>query len=346
MVSLSLRSAGKIRPKIPHIACFTGVGANLRNAFLFLLPTVVAINLATTTASLANPLFTGADPDTLVDGQSYWIYPTTEGVGKSDFYTYRSKDLKLKRWQRIGPILKKQDILWIDKDGAREHELWAPGIFKNGNNYYLFFAVGPQNPTPSRIGVAVAETPSGEFVDSGKPLVTGSSEFEAIDPMVFKDTSKNDLEEKIFLYCGGSAGPQMHVYELNKDCVSIKQKIEVPTPINFTEAPFMHKRGDIYYLSYSHGRWNDESYSVCYSTSRSPTGPWTYGGEILKSNKRHAGPGHHSFAKSISRNQWYIIYHRWNNAKKAGKMPAVRSVAIAPVKYDKGGLIMPIKMKD
>lgn len=288
----------------------------------------------------ANPLFDGADPDILVENKEFWIYPTTEGKPKKQFFAYSSNDLH--SWTQSGPILESKDVSWIDKDGAPSHELWAPGIFKHQGRYYLFYAVGPQNPTPSRIGVAVSDTAGGKFVDSGKALISGSNDFEAIDPMVFQDP----VSGKIFLYCGGSAGAKLKVFELNDDCISIKQECSVDTPEYFTEAPFMHERDKTYYLSYSHGVWNSDTYSVHFATSSSPTGPWKYQGEILKTDKRHAGPGHHSFAKDPSTGRWYIIYHRWNNAKLNNKMPDVRSVSIEAVEYDKNGIILPIVMTD
>jgi beta-xylosidase len=290
---------------------------------------------------VANPIFDGADPDILIDNGIFWIYPTTEQpAGKKEFFAHRSSDLQ--HWTTVGPILKEENVSWITSDGAPSHELWAPGIFAHENKYYLFFAVGPQNPTPSRIGVAVCETPGGTFKDSGKPLITGGSDFEAIDAMVFRDPNSG----KIYLYCGGSAGAKLHVYELNDDCISIKNAISVETPKDFTEAPFMHLIDKTYYLSYSHGRWNDDTYSVHYSTSSTSVGPWTYQGEILKTDKHHTGPGHHSFAKDPSTGKWYIIYHRWNNAKLSGKMPPIRSVSIDSVEYDTHGLILPITMTD
>lgn len=289
---------------------------------------------------LANPLFDGADPDILVENNKYWIYPTTEDKPKKEFYVYTSSDLH--KWKRLGPILKARDVDWIEKDGAPAHELWAPGIFSHRKKYYLYYAVGPQNPTPSRIGVAVCDRPDGRFVDSGKPLITGGEGFEAIDPMVFKDPAS----EKIYLYCGGSAGAKLKVFELNDDCVSIKSEIPVDTPPQFTEAPFMHFKDKTYYLSYSHGKWNSDEYSVHFATSSSPTGPWQYRGEILRTDKKHAGPGHHSFAKDPVNGQWYVIYHRWNNAAASGKMPAVRSVSLDLVEYDANGIILPIVMTD
>ncbi|HEY9730774.1 MAG TPA: family 43 glycosylhydrolase [Drouetiella sp.] len=309
---------------------------SLQNAIAPLLLTV----MCTAPFALANPLFDGADPDILVEGTRFWIYPTTEDKSKKEFFVYASDDLH--HWKRQGPILEEKDVAWIPKDGAPLHELWAPGIFKHKNKYYLYYAVGPQNPTPSRIGVAVCDTPDGKFVDSGKPLITGSSDFEAIDPMVFRDPKTDN----IYLYCGGSAGAKLKIFQLNDDCVSIKKEVTSETPPQFTEAPFMHIRNDIYYLSYSHGKWNSDEYSVHFATSKTPVGPWHYQGQILRTDKKHAGPGHHSFAKDPTDGKWYVIYHRWNNAVESGKMPEVRSVSIDSVEYDSNGLMLPIVMTD
>jgi beta-xylosidase len=305
-----------------------------------LILTLLGALFLTAPNAVANPLFDGADPDILVEGKKFWIYPTTEDRSKKEFFVYGSDDLH--HWKRQGPILEAKDVAWISKDSAPNHELWAPGIFKHNDRYYLYYAVGPQNPTPSRIGVAVCDTPYGKFEDSGKPLITGGSEFEAIDPMVFRDPAS----EKIYLYCGGSAGARLKVFELNDDCVSIKKEIPVETPPQFTEAPFMHQRDKIYYLSYSHGKWNSDEYSVHFATSTSPIGPWQYQGPILRTDKKHAGPGHHSFAKDPTDGKWYIIYHRWNNAVESGKMPEFRSVSIDSVEYDRNGVMLPIVMTD
>ena len=309
-----------------------------RHLILVLLLTATLGGL-TLAPSNANPVFEGADPDIIYDGNKYWIFPTTEGSTKNQFFSYSSSDLKA--WTRSAPILKSADISWLNDDHAPSHELWAPGIFQNNGKYFFFYAVGPQNPTPSRIGVATATTPEGPFIDSGKPLITGAADFEAIDPMVFKDPNSG----RIFLYCGGSAGAYMHVYELNDDCLTVKKQVAVDTPKNFTEGPFMHLRDNTYYLSYSNGRWNDDSYHVCYSTSKSPLGPWTYKGEILKSNQLHAGPGHHAIFKDAKSGQWHIVYHRWNNGRQ-GRMPSVRSVAIETLQYGDDGSIIPIAMTD
>jgi len=287
-----------------------------------------------------NPLFEGADPDiTIADGK-YWIYPTNKtGFDEPEFFVYSSPDLQT--WTESGPILSFHDVRWIGDDGQPTHFAWAPGIFQKNHRFYLYYAVGPQGATPSRLGVAVSDAPDGTFVDSGKVLLTGGNGFEAIDPMVFEDKKSG----KVYLYAGGSAGSTLRVYELNPDLVTIAHQVPVDNPPNFTEGVYMTERNGIYYLSYSHGHWDNNTYSVHYCTAPTPLGPWTYKGPILQSTDKDWGPGHHAFFQNPGTGQWYIVYHRWNNVRD-GQRPAWRSVCIDLVEFDKDGNILPIKMTD
>jgi beta-xylosidase len=313
----------------------------LRKAIAKAAPVILATQQLLSAQAIANPLFDGADPDLLLVGNTYWMYPTSAGSG-SELFAYSSNDLS--SWTRHGPVLELKNINWVNDDGAPEHFLWAPGPFALDGKYYLYYSVGPQNPTPSRIGVAVADSPEGPFRDLGKALITGGDGFEAIDPMVFKDPKS----KKTYLYCGGSAGSRLRVYELVFQDGSLKSVVQkqVKNPENFTEGAFIHFYKGLYYLSYSHGRWNDDSYSVCYSTSKSALGPWNYKGCILSSDSKHAGPGHHAFFQNPADGQWYIVYHRWNDAVSSGKMPASRSIAIDKLEYAANGDLLQVKMTE
>ena len=302
---------------------------------------LLGIALATT-AVARNPEFQGADPHAVLVGDELWVFPTG-GLGGSwqadRFGAFSSRDLKT--WRSRGEMLRRDRIRWIGDDGARDHFLWAPGIARANGKWYLYYSVGPQNPTPSRIGVAVADRPQGPYRDSGRPLVTGGNGFEAIDPMVFVDPRS----AKIYLYAGGSAGAKLRVWELNADMTSIAREVRVDQPPMFTEGAFMHERGGIYYLSYSHGHWNGPDYSAHYATAPSPTGPWTYRGAILTSDARHQGPGHHSFVQDPDGN-WLIVYHRWESPPAAAPLKGERQVAIERVRYAADGTILPIAMTD
>ena len=288
----------------------------------------------------ANPVMDGADPHALVIGKDYWLYPTEARSRRPVFAAYRSSDLR--NWKREGTILDLDKVPWVKADGAPWHGAWAPAMAVKGGKFYFYYSVGPQNPTPSRIGVAVGNSPTGPFVDSGKALLTGGNGFEAIDPMVFVDPA----DGRAWFYAGGSAGAKLRVFELGEDMVSLKGEVEVAQPEKFTEGAFMHRREKTYYLSYSHGKWNDATYSVHYATGSSPAGPWQYRGCILESDAKHQGPGHHSFVENPSTKEWFIVYHRWETAKKEGPFRGGRKIAVEKVEYDGKGLIKPIRMTD
>ena len=186
--------------------------------------------------------------------------------------------------------------------------------------------------------MAIGTSPAGPFTDSGKPLLTGGQGFEAIDPMVFTEG------DKAWLYAGGSAGSKLRVFELAEDMVSFKSEVTVTQPPHFTEAPFMHRRGEFYYLSYSQGRWNNPSYCVHCATSATPVGPWEYRGKILESDATRQGPGHHSFVEKPNTGEWFIVYHRWETSSKNSPLPGTRKIAVEKIEYDKEGLIRPVKM--
>ncbi len=286
----------------------------------------------------ANPIMPGADPHGLVVGATVWIYPTWSDGKMDRFFAFSSTNYTA--WQRYGPVLDFKDVSWIKDDGQERHMAWAPSVLAKDGKYYFYYSVGPQNPTPSRIGVAVGDRPEGPFRDSGKPLLSGGNGFEAIDPMVFADPKSG----KSFLYAGGSAGAKLRVFELNPDLVSFASEVPVETPPHFTEGVFMHYREGRYYLSYSHGGWQQSSYSVHYATAETPTGPWTYRGAILTSDATRKGPGHHSFIRSPATGEWQIVYHRWENQTGDGPYRGWRQVCIDRVEYDPDGLIRPILM--
>lgn len=279
----------------------------------------------------------GGDPFVLVEGERAWLYPTQGGDRLESW-----SSIDLVHWQGHGPLLRLADIKWAFDDDAPEHSLWAPDMLAANGRYYFYYSLGPQNPTVSRIGVAICDSPAGPCTDSGGPLLAGGGGFEAIDPMVFADPQSG----KTYLYAGGSAGATLRVFVLTPDLVHIDHEVTVAQPPNFTEGAFMHERDGVYYLSYSHGRYDDATYSVHYATSPTPTGPWTYRGIILKSDDTYKGPGHHAFFRDPRDGSWRIAYHRWEGKTGPGPYHGHRRIAIQQVSYTADGLIEPIRMSD
>jgi beta-xylosidase len=314
---------------------------SFRIVAVFLLGIGMALGAEHRFSVSGNPLFEGADPDVLFHDGKFWVYPTGSAPSQSPaFFTFSSTDLK--SWTRHGPVLSFKDVKWIADDGAPRRYAWAPGVFRRDQRFYLYFSAGPNTPKPSRIGVAVADSPQGPFVDSGKSLIDGGNGFEAIDAMPFEVPGTR----RVLLYCGGSAGAKLRVFELGSNLVTVAREIPVETPPKFTEGAFMNERNGVFYLSYSHGNYRDASYSVHYCTASSPTGPWRYEGAILTSDANHTGPGHHAILRRPDIGEWLIFYHRWNGAGRTGKLPNSRSVCVEPLRYDADGKILPVKMSE
>jgi hypothetical protein len=278
-----------------------------------------------------NPILTAADPDILLVDNKVWMYPTSGEREK--FYAFSSPTLTA--WIKHGPILNIDNIPWMP-DGKWG---WAPGIVEKDGTYYLYFCAGHK---PAYTGVATSSSPAGPFIDSGAPLVADNNQagFTAIDPMVFTDPQTG----KTYLYVGGGGDPKLRLFELNPDLISIHHEIAVDTPYLYNEAPFMHYRDGIYYLSYSHGHYQYERYSVHYSTSSSPAGPWTYQGPLLVSDYRHKAPGHHSFLYNAAMDQWVVFYHRYNNRTGTGPYTGSRSICMEYMDYNPNGTIKPFAL--
>ena len=285
----------------------------------------------------SNPLMPGADPHAVTVGKTTWMYPTRADPEGGAFYAYSSADLK--NWRRHGPVLRLRDVPWVARAKQGHKGAWAPAPAERDGKWYFYYSVGPK---PSFIGVAVGESPSGPFRDSGAPLLAdgGKPGFEAIDPMVFADPQSG----KYYFYAGGSAGARLRVFELNPDMVSFAREIRVKTPPYFTEGVFMHYRDGVYYLSYSHGSYKKSSYSVHYATSKTPVGPWAYRGEILGSDATRKGPGHHSFFTHPADGSLLIAYHRYEGETGDGPYKTGRKIAIERVHYNPDGSIRPIVM--
>lgn len=289
---------------------------------------------ATVSGAQTSSILPGADPFALADHGKLYIYPTGRGP-KLDVWSQGPGG-----WHDDATLLTLRAIAWAGTDGAAKHYLWAPDMIAASGHYYLYYSIGPQDSTPSRLGVAVCDGPEGPCTDSGKPLLTGGKGFEAIDPMVFVDPKSGTR----YLYAGGSAGAKLRVFTLAADMTTVEREVPVDQPPAFTEGVFVHERNGIYYLSYSHGHWDRSDYSVHYAMSASPTGPWKYRGVLLASEGKYKGPGHHSFVQDPATGDWLIVYHRWEDKHGDGPYTGDRRTAIQKIEYLPTGEIAPVKM--
>lgn len=294
-----------------------------------------------------NPVLKGmyADPDIIYAEKTkkFYIYPTSDGFDNwsgTYFKTFSSNDLV--DWKDEGDILDlNKDVSWANRNA------WAPCIIEKkvkGNYKYYFYFTAAQ-----KIGVAVADNPAGPFVDSGKPLIDkfpkGVSNGQQIDPDVFTDpkTGKN------YLYWGNG---YMASAELNEDMVSIKEEtFKVMTPdASFREGTSVFYRNGKYYFLWSEDDTRSENYKVRYGTSDSPTGKISIPqNNLVIAKDKEAGiysTGHNSIIQIPGKDEWYIVYHRFNYPKGILMGDAAgynREVCIDKLEFTSDGKIIPVK---
>lgn len=294
-----------------------------------------------------NPVLAGyyADPDILYSHKTgkFYIYPTSDGFdGWSGTYfkTFSSPDLV--HWKDEGVILDlKKDVSWANRNA------WAPCIIekKVGKDYrYFYYFTAAQ-----KIGVAIADSPTGPFKDSGKPLIDslppGVGGGQQIDPEVFHDPKS----KKDYLYWGNG---YMAVAELNPDMTSIdKATIKVMTPDGtFREGATVFYRKGVYYILWSDDDTRSPNYRVRYAMAKTPTGPLDIPKDNLVIAREDSagiyGTGHNSIIQVPGKDEWYIVYHRFNYPKGITMGDAAgfnREVCIDKMEFDKSGRIIQVK---
>ena len=124
-----------------------------------------------------NPILPGfhADPEILYSNQTgrYYIYSTTDGVagwGGYEYFVFSSSDLKTWTNEGIALDAKSDQVKWA------KGNLWAPAAVEvkqadGSYKYFLYFSAQPIEGKRKVMGVAVADSPTGPFVDLGKPLL-------------------------------------------------------------------------------------------------------------------------------------------------------------------------------
>jgi beta-xylosidase len=234
----------------------------------------------------------------------------TGGV-RDGFRACVSSDLA--HWEDLGRIYQGNTA-----DSWNVANFWAPEVYEiNGKYYMLFSADWRENPTNElenfRIGVSVADQPSGPFkdlmnrpiFDPGYPIIDANLLFE--DGKVYLYYSrccyKNPVESEIADWAKAQGWydeiEESWVYgvELKPDFSGIigepQLLLRPPIEINdrqaewesrsvtsrevnrrWTEGSFIFKNKDTYYMMYSANFFGGENYAVGYATSQSPLGPF------------------------------------------------------------------------
>lgn len=262
--------------------------------------------------SYQNPLKVEfGDPYILLasDG-NYYMYGT--GGGAIDgFSTYSSEDLV--DWTYAGQV-----YYGNTTDSWTTANFWAPEVYEIEGKYYMLFSADwKHNPTNElenfRIGVAVADKPTGPFkdlsdhplFDPGYPIIDANLYFEDGRTYLYYSRCcyKNPVESDVSEWARNE-GLFEEIEESWVYGVEISSKLDtvIGEPIlllrppegsnngefdwesrsvttgevnrRWTEGSFLFKNNDTYYMTYSANFFEGQNYAVGCATSTSPLGPF------------------------------------------------------------------------
>ena len=208
--------------------------------------------------------------------------------------------------------------------------LYAPdAAFKDGI-YYMYYC---QPDRSSAEGVATSFSPVGPFENGASINLQG---YNQIDPSVFID------DDGQAYYIWGQFTLKMArlkpgMKELDPD--SVRDSVLTELAHHFHEGAFMTKRNGLYYLIFADISRGDTPTCIGYATSRSPFGPYRYGGVIIDNN--YCNPGNWNNHGSIAEfnGQWYVFYHRSTHGCNT-----MRKACVEPIYFNPDGSINEVEM--
>ena len=279
-----------------------------------------------------------SDPAPMVSNGKMYVYTGHDEDGADFFWMqewriYSTEDMV--NWTDHGSPLALESFRWAD-DRA-----WASQCIERDGKYYWYICAHSRISKGMAIGVAVSDSPTGPFRDAlGKPLYENGS-WDHIDPTVFIDD-----DGQAWLMWGN---PRVYYLKLNRDMISYEGELGMlpmteeafGSPAmnereqgkkykdSYVEGPWLTKRNGTYQLLYAAGGVPEH---ISYSTAPSPTGPWTYAGEIMPLSDTKSFTNHCGVADYKGHS--YFFYH-------TGKLPGGggfgRSVAVEEFTYNADG---------
>ena len=310
-----------------------------------------AVILPTGGARADNPIvqtnFT-SDPAPMVSGGRVYLITTHDenaagqpcstvaGYTLCKWFAYSSADMV--NWTDHGTVATWMSFSWAATAA------WAPQAIPRNGKFYLYVPVNNSSGA-TQIGVGVSNSPTGPYTDAiGKPLVTAgcSGGTGDIDPTVFIDD-----DGQAYLYFGRSVPGYV---KLNSDMTSYSGSVNCPTvntqsfgpapsaggfPSQYEEGPWIMKHGTTYYLAYAA---NGIPEDISYSKATAPTGPFTYGGTIMKA----MGASFTNHTGIIDFNGHSYFFYHDGALQKGGSVPSNgdgyhRSVCLEEFKYNSDG---------
>lgn len=245
----------------------------------------------------------------------------------NDWCLFSTSDMKT--WTEHATPMKVSDFGWARGDA------WASQVIERDGKFYWYVAVEHKDIHGKAIGVAVSDSPTGPFKDArGSAIITNDMtteytkiSWDDIDPTVFIDN-----DGQAYLFWGNT---QCYYAKLKRNMIELDGPIVPVSLPRYTEAPWIHKAGNWYYLSYA----SEFPEKICYAMSKKITGPWEYKG-ILNEVAGNSNTNHQAIVQF--KGQWLFIYHNGSINNDGGSFR--RSVCIDKLFYNADGTMKRVQM--
>lgn len=268
--------------------------------------------------------------------------PTTRVWKDGKLYVYGSRDESLKYYCSYDHwVLSTSDLInWeytpnifaskgtFDQISANDELLYAPDIaYKNGTYYLYYCQQGDIE------GVATSTSPKGPFTNPKGIYLKHKNQ---IDPAVFIDDDGQGY------YMWGQFQAKIAKLKPNMaeiDTTTIVDNLVTEKEHFFHEGGYMVKRKGIYYFVYANMSRKGMPTCIGYATSKSPLGPFKYGGVIVDNDGCDPNNWNNHGSIVEFKGQWYVFYHRTTNG-----VVNARKACVEPIFFNQDGSINEVEM--
>jgi beta-xylosidase len=237
------------------------------------------------------------DPAVLKVGRTYYSYSTT--ISGLNLPVMASANLV--SWRAVGEGLR-NPAAWARQHRAGTRHVattWAPTVVRAGRGYTHAYATPVRGVSPRKMCISVSRSqrPASGYVDrTRRPLVCPAGRG-AIDPQYFRARSGNlyllwKSEQtngyKAALWITRVLANGTRVAHVTRRLLTASE----PWEGGIIENPSMIGYRGRWYLFYSAGSYDDDSYATGYAICRTPLGPCTRApAPLLTTGGRVSGPG-------------------------------------------------------
>ncbi len=230
------------------------------------------------------------------------------------------KSADLINWTKIGSVFDTKPA-WIKAEIGSD-SIWAPGCYKVGDKWRVYYAASSLGSQNSVIGMAYAETPAGPYTDCGMVIRSHTGDpYNCIDPCIFTD----DDGQTYFIW--GSYWTGIYMRRLDKETGLLLEGSDEQWHLaqgeKQMEAPYLIKKDGYYYLFVAMGNLSkNESYHWTVGRSESLFGPYVdkNGKPMLENNSSRLTaykPGVQGLAHAHpfldDDGQWYMVGECWKD---------------------------------